>query len=210
MLRNSQWLRFIFVRTILLPWSRACDPNNFPIFFQELFTLSLKLMGFFLWISTKNESFLSDIWLFLDSLFDALPRRLESTTDCSFCFGILAVVRVEGERAETYIVITHALLFVIVILTLAINGPAVIQGTWTWVCPFFATFGRTYEWNGCKTFRGISEEPLKENKIGGHLGLGRLEDYPAIIFLQQSHAFHRCGATEKVWLFGWEDVLKAG
>ena len=82
--------------------------------------------------------------------------------------------------------------------------------TWTWVCPFFATFWRTYEWSGSKTFRGISEEPLKENKIGGHLGLGRTEDNPAIILLQQSHAFHRCGATEKVWLFGWEDVLKAG
>ena len=82
--------------------------------------------------------------------------------------------------------------------------------SWTWVCPFFATFWRTYEWSGSKTFRGISEESLKENKIGGHLGQGRLEDYPAIIFPQQSHAFHRCGATEKVWLFGWEDVLKAG
>ena len=57
---------------------------------------------------------------------DALPRRLESTTDCSFCFGILAVVTVEGERAEAYIIITHVLLFEIVILTLAIDGPAVI------------------------------------------------------------------------------------
>ena len=64
--------------------------------------------------------------IFLDSLFDALPRRLESTTDCSFCFGILAVVTVEGERAEAYIIITHVLLFEIVILTLAIDGPAVI------------------------------------------------------------------------------------
>ena len=119
-------VHYHYCSEILLLCSRARDPNNFPIYFQELFTLSLKLMGFFLWISTKNESFLSDICLFLDSLFDALPRRLESTTDCSFCFGILAVVTVEGERAEAYIIITHVLLFEIVILTLAINGPAVI------------------------------------------------------------------------------------